>query len=439
MSSSDYRSISPEAQAALAAAWQAQCDGRLQWAGEGYQGLLADWPCWPELHYRFGLWLYQTGQGDYAVQALHQAVALAPHQTAWPNDLGNMLAAQGRHDEAAAAFILALERDARQVQVWRNLGSVLLAAGKAAEARTAFEQALALDPAQAESWNSLGTVYAALGEVLEAARCQCQAYVLPPHDDKAHHILAIAFYVLGRIDEAAEIYRQWLAQEPENPIAAHMLAACTVENVPARASDAYLQMYFDQAADVFDSKMIGTLEYSIPARLDEMLTRHGVGEGLTILDAGCGTGLCGPYLAARARQLVGVDLSARSLALAARKGCYHQLQQVEMVAYLRTLPADSLDLIASADTFIYFGALDELLREMARVLRPGGYLLASAEERFVAGDFGITPSGRYQHAQAYLHQGLESAGMQPVELTQLVVREELALPVDGLLLLAVKR
>ena len=39
---------------------------------------------------------------------------------------------------------------------------------------------------------------------------------------------------------------------------------------------------------------------------------------LDVLDAGCGTGLCGPLVAPYARRLVGVDLSEAMLARPAR-------------------------------------------------------------------------------------------------------------------------
>ena len=46
---------------------------------------------------------------------------------------------------------------------------------------------------------------------------------------------------------------------------------------------------------------------------------------LDVLDAGCGTGLCGPLLAPYARRLIGVDLSEGMLALAKEKHVYDAL------------------------------------------------------------------------------------------------------------------
>ena len=56
-----------------------------------------------------------------------------------------------------------------------------------------------------------------------------------------------------------------------------------------------------------------------------------------MLDAGCGTGLCGPLIAPYARRLVGVDLSERMLAQARARDVYDELVKGELTAYLGRL------------------------------------------------------------------------------------------------------
>ena len=81
---------------------------------------------------------------------------------------------------------------------------------------------------------------------------------------------------------------------------------------------------------------------------------------LMVLDAGCGTGLCGPLLKPYAEILVGVDLSPKMLAKALGRQVYEELIETELVAYLGQRTA-SFDLIVSADTLIYFGELRSFL------------------------------------------------------------------------------
>jgi predicted TPR repeat methyltransferase len=136
---------------------------------------------------------------------------------------------------------------------------------------------------------------------------------LAPQDLKTRKMLAMAYTVIGKIDEAAQIYRDWLVDSPEDPIARHLHAACTGEGVPERADDAYIRETFNSFAETFDTKL-ERLDYRAPGiishALREALARLGARSDakLRCLDAGCGTGLCGPLIAPCVHQLIGVDL-----------------------------------------------------------------------------------------------------------------------------------
>jgi predicted TPR repeat methyltransferase len=86
--------------------------------------------------------------------------------------------------------------------------------------------------------------------------------------------------------------------------------------VPDRASDDYVRRTFDHFADAFDENL-RDLGYRAPQLVAEALERHRGAAGdvvkLDVLDAGAGTGLCGPLLRDRAGTLVGVDLSSGML------------------------------------------------------------------------------------------------------------------------------
>src|SRR4029078_9307415 len=100
-------------------------------------------------------------------------------------------------------------------------------------------------------------------------------------------------------------------------------------------SDAFIETTFDSFAATFDSKL-AQLSYRAPALVTETLKQRGVtpSKTLDILDAGCGTGLCGALIAPYARRLVGVDLSERMLAEARNRNVYDELLKGELSAYL---------------------------------------------------------------------------------------------------------
>lgn len=109
----------------------------------------------------------------------------------------------------------------------------------------------------------------------------------------------------------------------------------------------------------------------IPAVLD-----NGFPEGRG-LDLGCGDGTILQAIAARvpAPRMTGVDLDAREVELARATGLYETLH----VAGGEAIPeADqSFDFVFSNSVLEHVTPIDATLRESARVLRPGGVLIAT--------------------------------------------------------------
>jgi predicted TPR repeat methyltransferase len=217
-----------------------------------------------------------------------------------------------------------------------------------------------------------------------------------------------------------------------------MFAACGGGDVPSRASDAYVEKVFDDFASSFDSKL-AHLSYQAPQLVAAMLADSGFhpSKSLDVLDAGCGTGLCGPLVAPYARRLIGVDLSGRMLAQARERGVYSELVKGELTAYLQQY-RDAFDVIVSADTLVYFGALDDVFAAAAAALRPNGVLIFSVEEATDprTATFAIESHGRYGHARRYLQEALMEAGFR-AEIVRAELRMESGVPVDGLVVRAV--
>ena len=219
-----------------------------------------------------------------------------------------------------------------------------------------------------------------------------------------------------------------------------MRAACTGRDVPARASNGFVERTFDSFAASFESKL-EKLSYRAPALVATMLEDSGLepSQRLDVLDAGCGTGLCGPLLAPYARRLVGVDISEGMLAHAKEKNVYDDLTKSEVTEYLRD-HRDAFDLIVSADTLVYFGDLERVLTAAAGALRRNGLLVFTLEDaagRAAEISYRLEWHGRYSHARAYVEQVLAVAGLQP-EIAHADLRMESGAPVAGLVIRATK-
>jgi predicted TPR repeat methyltransferase len=409
-------------------------------AQELYRRVLDAAPNHPDaLHYA-GVLAHQQGHSDEAVALIERSLALAPDRADCYNNLGVIFQSTGRLQAAIDAYQQAIAIDLSHANAHSNLGVLLRATGKPLEAEAAYRAAIQLNPEHIDAYTNLGILLNALKRTREAAECYCKVITLRPKHREARRLLALAHCVLGDIDEAVKIFEEWLDEEPGDPIALHMRAACTGRDVPARASNGFVERTFDSFAASFESKL-EHLSYRAPALVAAMLENSGVepSNELDVLDAGCGTGLCGPLLVPYARRLVGVDLSEGMLAVANEKHVYDALIHSELTEYMSHQSA-AFDLIVSADTLVYFGDLGRVVAAAAGALCPNGLFIFTLEHAVGAGagiNWRLELHGRYSHARAYVERVLTAAGLQP-SIAPAELRMESGAPVAGLVIRGTK-
>lgn len=412
--------------------------GQVEAAAEVYRRVLASVGDHVEALQFLGIALHQLGRSEEGVASIRRALELDPACEGAHNNLGNLLKEMGRAEEAERAYRRVIQLNPASADAFNNLGVALKEQARLEESVAAYRQAIALQPRHADAWHNLGNALKKTGRMDEALSAYGEAIRLRPYHAEAYRNLARTLYATGRAEEATDVYRQWLAREPGNPVPRHMLAAGSGREVPARASDDYVAATFDGFAATFD-EVLARLEYRAPALLADTV-RRAVGEPageLHVLDAGCGTGLCGPLLKPHARRLVGVDLSPRMIDKARGRGVYDELVTAELAAYLSAKP-DAFDLVVSADTLCYFGDLGPVVAAAARSLRPSGWLVLTLEasDSEPAGGYHLQPHGRYSHGQAYLRRTLAEAGLRLVAVEETTLRNEGGKPVAGLLVTA---
>jgi len=425
---------------AIALAIVLQKNEQLVEAGELYRRILDSAPDHPDaLHYA-GVLAHQEGRSGEAVALIERSLGLAPDRADCYSNLGIVFQSAGKLDRAIDAYRRAIAIDPGHANAHSNLGVLLRATGKPSEAEAEYRTAIRLQPDHIDAYTNLGILLAGLNRTEEAAACYCRVITLRPKHREARRLLALAHCVLGEIDEAVTIYDRWLEEEPGDPIALHMRAACSGRDVPARASKAFVEKTFDSFAASFESKL-ERLSYRAPALVAAMLEDASLvpARRLDVLDAGCGTGLCGPLVAPYARRLAGVDLSEGMLAHAKEKQVYDMLVQAELTDFLQDNIA-SFDVIVSADTLVYFGDLERVLAAAAGALRPTGLLVFTLEHA-VGGDrqidYRLEMHGRYSHSPAYVERLLRAAGLEP-RIVHSDLRMESGAPVAGLVVRATK-
>lgn len=346
--------------------------GHLDAAEAVYRARLAAHPDDPDALHLLGVLHHQREEHRAALPLITRAVALDPERALFHGNLGAVLLALGKTQEAIAAFEHALHREPRHANLRFNLGVALEAAGQAEAALACFETAADIDPAHPRAALNAAIVRKKLG----------------------HNAQAIADF------------RAVLARDPDNTLADHHLAILLGER-RHRAPDAWLRHTFDAAAADFDRHLSSDLGYDTPARLSAMLAPPPA-DGWRILDLGCGTGLSGVALRPMASHLAGLDLSSKMLAKAEEKGIYDRLVCAEIHAAMALESSADYDLVFCTDVFIYLGELDTLFAETTRLLKPDGRFAFSAEALEHADnldqDFHLQPSGRYAHRADYLRR-----------------------------------
>ena len=439
MSDAGGKRLQVDVPQALDMAVQFHRQGWLEPAEEFYRAVLKLEPEEPNALHYLGVLLHQTGNSEAAVDLVSAAIERRPDWADAHNNLGNVFKELGRLEQAAAAYARAAALAPDNPAILNNLGVVLKALDRGFEAESALRRATTIAPKHAEAWFNLGNLLLRTGRVEEAADALQTAVTLRPGRRGAWNRLVQILGRLGRKDEARRVFDEWQAFKPDDDSARHLRAAILGEvGAPSRADDGYVKDVFAGFAEEFDVRL-ASLKYRAPELVAEALDRHlAAGRaGLAVLDAGAGTGLCGPLLAPRARRLVGVDLSKEMLALAAKRGVYDVLDEAELTAWLATT-AETFDLAVCADTLCYFGVLDEVLTGFARVLAPSG-LLAFTVEKSPDGEanpYRLQYNGRYSHTERYVRDALAGAGLHVRAVTSETLRLELGEPVAGLLVAA---
>jgi predicted TPR repeat methyltransferase len=120
--------------------------------------------------------------------------------------------------------------------------------------------------------------------------------------------------------------------------------------------------------------------YCLPFVIGAWLARYVPRGAGPILDAGCGTGLSGPYLQALGYgDVKGLDFSAEMLGLAETRGCYNKLTQAALGERL-PWPDGYFAAFFSTGVFTEGHAPAASLDELARITKAGGFAVFTVRD-----------------------------------------------------------
>jgi len=129
--------------------------------------------------------------------------------------------------------------------------------------------------------------------------------------------------------------------------------------------------------------------------------------GSVIWDVGCGTGFVSMDLLANGRQVVGIEPSRAGAQFTAQAGIPTFQTTLERLE----LPSNSLAAVSLFDVLEHVQNREHMLRELHRVLQPGGFLVLTVPAlKFLWSQFDEDESHQVRYTKSKLQTELESSG-----------------------------
>ena len=162
-----------------------------------------------------GILLAGEGRHEKAAELFRQGLAIAPHDADLHANLGRSLLDRGKLEEAHGAFTEALRRDSDHLLARLNLAELHRARGQVDRARKRLEEVLALDPANPTAHVRLGTLLGGAGQHEGALKHFLAALEVYPGDPVVQANVANAYFGSGDLGRAAVHYERALELRPK--------------------------------------------------------------------------------------------------------------------------------------------------------------------------------------------------------------------------------
>ncbi|MCM2328672.1 MAG: tetratricopeptide repeat protein [Lysobacter sp.] len=377
-----------------------------------------------------GIGHFEAGRYEPARECFEKALGLAPGRPSLLGNLGITLVHLRRWEEAVPLLQQTLAAEPASADAWACLGLASEGLGRWQEAVDALGKALEIAPDRAGLWLVVGNCQLRLGLTEDAVRAFDKAVELDPGSARAWSVRGTLMRELNRREEAALCFEKAIALGEDAELHNYFLAAVRDAGAPVRTPRRYVEKLFDDYAADFDSHLVETLKY----RGHESLLRPLLKDGRhfrSVLDLGCGTGLCGKLLQGKADAVDGLDVSGAMLEQARKTGAYRELIHDELESFLAAAARHD-DLVVAADVFGYLGDLEGAFRSIRRILLPGGILAFTVEVSRHLEEVKLLPSLRHAHSEPYLRRIAATTGLRWREMRRGVLREDQVSPVEAL-------
>jgi predicted TPR repeat methyltransferase len=390
-----------------------------------------------EAFHRMGNVFLNEEKFSSAVEAYKKALAICPESCATHFRLGLAYFSLKEFELAKTQFQTVLSLNHEHPDVNQCVANALLELGDFETATTYYFRQMEKKP-WFETYYNLGVLFMMKDHLQNALLYFNKAVEMQPDDVATQLNLGNIYLKKNNLSDAITAYENANRMKPDDPEIQHILSALKQRQTPDNAPKEYVTHLFDQYAPYYDFHLTEALKYDTPQKILQTIQLeypHFTNSKWSIVDLGCGTGLCGSLFKPFADKLIGIDLSENMLAVAKQKNIYDALISEDVAQSLTQLT--EVDLIVAADVFTYCGNLEYTFKNALNTLKKNGLFVFTVEKTH--GDsFILQTSIRYAHSKYYLEKLITDNAFEIVRFDNIVLRKQKNEPVEGYLVLLKK-
>ncbi len=408
-------------------------------ASQHYQKAISIRRGYGDAYYGMALVALKEQNLQSAMAYLQETLALRANYGPAHTQLAQLYFQEGRYEKAARHYQERLSSEPQHAISLLGLGATFIKQGKLESGIEQLKESIQVDPQLVEAYQNLATVYLDMGQYQFSLKYTLLIYQKQPTVENrfqlglvymmmerhreaienfqailledsqhfnAHMNLGTVYLKLRKYPKAIKHYKQALRLRPTDQQIAYLLQALeqkSEKTCPERAPLIYVKNLFDQYAPYFDQHLNQYLHYDVPQQLEKLVEQDVMpkitSDHISILDLGCGTGLCGERLVKFSNNLMGIDISERMIDIAKKKKIYHQLVSDDILSF--TTEKSDWDLLIAGDTLPYFGNLMHIFKLASQLTHSKGFF-AFTIEKAGKSPYQLQQTARYAHHHSYI-------------------------------------
>jgi len=397
-----------------------------------YKKILKSQPDHIDANYMLGTSLAETGRADSALKYVRQAEVHAPDSQYIKNNLGNVYRMLGDYENAALKYNEALSIQPDMVQALNNLAIVQRRLHNNDQAIALYKKAISTKPDFLEAHYNLGKSYWDEGQYENAYTCFQRVLELKTDHALAMHEMGNCYMQQKNTEQAISCFEKYLELVDEDTCGARLkLSYLHAGELPERQPEQLIKQTYEKKARTWDQDVErADMAFLGPQHIEQAIVDLGLSsDNMRVLDVGCGTGLCAPFLKKFSNQLYGVDLSPQMLAQAEKKKLYDKLVCSDILEYLSP-SSEAFDLVVGSGVMIFFGDLRQVIKQTAITINPAGHFIFTLYKSNQE-DIEIRDNLHFAHSEQYIRRVASESGFEVVTIKDVVHEYEQEQPQAG--------